>query len=53
MTHGFEIYPETTRQVTDRPGAFAGIDTVDKDAILKEAAPREGAGRAFERARLD
>ena len=48
MTHGFEIYPETIHQVTNQPGAFAGINTFDKDAMLKGAASREGAGWVLE-----
>lgn len=50
MTRGFEIYPETTHQVTNQPGAFAGVNTFDNDAVLKAAAAREGADWVFARA---
>lgn len=50
MTRGFEIYPETTHEVTNQPGVFAGTNTFDNDVVLKEAATREGAAWVFERA---
>lgn len=50
MARGFEMYPETTHEVTNQPGAFAGVNTFDNDVILKEAATRGGADWVFERA---
>lgn len=50
MALNFAIYPETTHEVTNQSGIFAGVNTFDNDVVLKDTAKREGAEWVFGRA---